>query len=166
PDPPRKVTTAQAPRVAEMLKGRKAGDVIAKLDFDPYERSLNFVATHLLLNELNETAVRQSLRQSHAYVAHDWLCDATGFAFLVERNGKRIGVMGDEVAFVKGLKLRLAVPVAGTIKLFRNGQVLQELSSDKLDFPVTESGVYRAEIWLRVDGEQRPWIYANPIFVK
>ncbi len=165
PDPPRKITTAQAPRIAEMLKGRQAGDIIAKLDLDPYERSLSFVATHILLNELNESSVRQALRQGHAYVAHDWLCDATGFAFIAERNDKRIGVMGDEVKLEKGLKLRLAAPVAGTIKLFRDGKVIQEMISDKLNFALSEAGVYRAEIWLTVDGELRPWIYANPMRV-
>ena len=97
PDPPRKVTTAQVPRIAEMLKGHRPGDVIAKLDLDPYERSLNFVATHILLKEVNEPAVRQALRQGHAYVAHDWLCDATGFAFIAERNSKQAGVMGDDL---------------------------------------------------------------------
>ncbi len=163
PDPPRKITTKQAPRISEMLKGRKVGDVISKLDFDPYERSMTFVATHILLRELTEPAVRQALRQGHAYVAHDWLCDATGFAFIAERNGKRIGVMGDEVKLEKGLKLRLAAPVAGMIKLFRNGLVVQEANADKLDFAVTEAGIYRAEIWLTLDGEQRPWIYSNPI---
>lgn len=166
PDPPRKVTTKQAPRIVEMLQGRKVGDVISKLDFDPYERSLTFVATHVLLKELNETSVRQALRQGHAFVAHDWLCDATGFAFIAERNGKRIGVMGDEVKLEKGLKLRLAAPVAGTIKLFRNGQVVKEANADKMDFVVTEAGIYRAEVWLTLDGEQRPWIYANPIRVR
>lgn len=166
PDPPRKITTKQAPRIAEMLKGRKAGDVIAKLDFDPYERSMMFVATHVLLKELNEVSVRQALRQGHAFVAHDWLCDATGFAFIAERNGKRIGVMGDEVKLEKGLKLRLAAPVAGTIKLFRNGQVVQEANANKLDFAVNEAGIYRAEIWLTLDGERRPWIYSNPILVR
>src|SRR5262249_25555776 len=99
------------------------------------------------------------------YVAHDWLCDATGFAFVVERSGKRTGVMGDEVRFEKGLKLRLAAPVSGAIKLFRNGALIQEAMADKLDFAVKEFGVYRAEIWLKVDGEERPWIYANPIRV-
>lgn len=166
PDPPRKVTTAQAPRIAEMLKGRQAGETIAKLDLDPYERSLNFVATHILLNELNEPAVRQALRQGHAYVAHDWLCDATGFAFIAERNAKRIGGMGDALKLEKGLKLRLAAPVPGIIKLFRNGKVVQEATSDRLDFMVSEAGIYRAEIWLIVDGEQRPWIYSNPIHIK
>ncbi|MEK7831321.1 MAG: histidinol phosphatase [Acidobacteriota bacterium] len=166
PDPPRKITTKQAPRIAEMLKGRKPGDVISKLDFDPYERSLTFVATHILLKELNEAAVRQALRQGHAFVAHDWLCDATGFAFIVERSGKQIGVMGDEVKLEKGLKLRLAAPAAGTIKLFRNGQIVQEANADKLDFAVKETGIYRAEVWLTLDGEQRPWIYSNPIRIR
>jgi hypothetical protein len=165
PDPPRKVTVAQAPRIAEMLKGRKAGDQIARLDLDPYEISLRYVATHLLLNELNETAVRQALRQSHAYVAHDWLCDATGFAFTAERNGKRAGVMGDEVKLEKGLKVRLAAPIAGSIKLIRNGKLIQEATANTLEYTVNEAGVYRAEIWLKVDGEERPWIYANPIRV-
>jgi hypothetical protein len=124
------------------------------------------VATHVLLKELNEVSVRQALRQGHAFVAHDWLCDATGFAFIAERNGKRIGVMGDEVKLEKGLKLRLAAPVAGTIKLFRNGQVVQEANANKLDFAVNEAGIYRAEIWLTLDGERRPWIYSNPILVR
>ncbi len=166
PDPPRKITTKQAPRIIEMLKGRKVGDVISKLDFDPYERSMTFVATHILVDELKEPAVRQALRQGHAYVAHDWLCDATGFAFIAERNGKRIGVMGDEVKQEKGLKLRLVAPAAGTIKLFRNGQAVHEANADKLDFAVTEAGIYRAEVWLTLDGEQRPWIYSNPIRVR
>ncbi len=166
PDPPRKITTKQAPRIAEMLKDRKPGDVISKLDFDPYERSMTFVATHVLLKDLNEASVRQALRQGHAFVAHDWLCDATGFAFIAERGGKRIGVMGDKVKLEKGLKLRLATPVSGTIKLFRDGKVIREANADKLDFAMTEAGIYRAEVWLTLDGEQRPWIYSNPIMVR
>lgn len=166
PDPPRKITVAQAPGIAEMLKGRQPGEQIARLDLDPYERSLNFVATHLLLNQVTEPAVRQALRQGHAYVAHDWLCEATGFAFVAERAGKRIGVIGDELKFENGFKLRLDSPVAGTIKLFRDGQLIREVNSDRLDYLPTEQGVYRAEIWLTLDGEQRPWVYANPIILK
>jgi hypothetical protein len=162
-DPPRKVTAEQSPRIAEMLNGRSPGDTIAKLDFDPYDRSLRYVTTHILLRELNEAAVRQALKQSRAYVAHDWLCDPSGFAFLAEQNGKRAGVMGDEVKWAKGLRLRVAAPVAGHIKLIRDGTVIQESHSDTLDFDVGEAGVYRAEIWLELDGELRPWIYANPI---
>lgn len=162
---PRKVTIEQAPRVAEMLKNREPGEVIAKLDFDPYERSLRYVTTRLLMRGLNEGSVRQALRQSHAYVAHDWLCDPTGFAFIAESGGKRAGVMGDEVKLAKGMKLRLEAPVSGMIKLFLNGRMIIEIQSDKLSFAIDGPGVYRAEIWLELDGEMRPWIYANPIRV-
>jgi hypothetical protein len=162
-DPPRKITAKQNPRVAEMVKDREEGEVIAKLDLDPYERSLSYVSTHLLLRDFNEKSVRQALKQGHAYVAHDWLCDPTGFTFIAERTGKRRAIMGDEVKFERDLRLRLEAPSAGSIKLFRNGTVIRELKSDKLEFEVTEAGVYRAEVWLEIDGEQRPWIYANPI---
>jgi hypothetical protein len=164
-EPPRKVSTEQSPRVAEMLRNRAPGEVIARLDFDPYERSLRYVTTHLLMRNLNETSVRQALRQSHAYVAHDWLCDPTGFAFIVESDGKRVGVMGDEKKFERGMKLRLEAPVAGLIKLFLNGRVIHQGRSDRLSFSIDGPGVYRAEVWLEVGGEMRPWIYANPIRV-
>lgn len=164
-DATRRITVAQAPSIAALLAGRIVGDQIARLDLDPYERSLSYVTTHILAGELEEQAVRQALRQSRAYVAHDWLCDPTGFAFIAEKDRQRQGVMGDEVRLEPGLQLRLAAPVSGLIKLFRNGQVVHETKADKLDFAVREVGIYRAEIWLEIDSEQRPWIYANPIRV-
>ena len=164
-DPPRTLTTEQMPRVAEMINGRKAGDVIAKLDFDPYELSLNYLTTHILLPRLNENEVRAALKQAKAYVAHDWLCDPTGFAFILARQGRRIGVMGDEVKFENGLALKLATPVPGLIRLFRNGQKIEETLADKMDFIIKEPGIYRTEIWLEIDSEQRPWIYSNAIRV-
>jgi hypothetical protein len=162
-NPPRKITTEKAPRIAELLKDRSPGEVIAKLDLDPYERSLRYVTTHLLMRELNEDSVRQALRQSHAYVAHDWLCDPTGFAFVAETGGKRTGVMGDEAQMADGMKIRLEAPVPGIVKLFLDGRMVNESRSDRLSYAVDGPGVYRAEVWLEVDGEMRPWIYANPI---
>lgn len=162
-DKPRRITAAQSPGVAEMLRGRAPGETIAKLDMDPYDRSLGYVTTHIMLPELNEAAVRQALREGRAYVSHDWLCDPTGFAFVAERNGKRVGGMGDTLKQAGGLRLRLAAPAAGTIKLFRNGVAISEAQSDRMDLEVKEPGVYRAEIWLTLDGEMRPWIYSNAI---
>jgi len=164
-DPPRKVTVSQAPKIAPMLAGKKAGELIAKLDFDPYERSLSHVSTHILLRKLDETSVRSALSHGRAYVAHDWLCDPTGFKFIASRNGKLIGTMGDEVAGGSGLKLKVEAPVAGVVKLIHNGKLVIEKLTDTLEFEAGEPGIYRAEIWLQVDGEQRPWIYSNPIRV-
>jgi hypothetical protein len=164
-DPPRIFTSQQFPQIADMVKGRQPGEIIAKLDFDPYERSLSYVTTHILLSELDENSVRRALKNGRAYVSHDWLCDPTGFAFTIEKDGKRVGVIGDEVRFEKSLRIRLAAPVAGTIKLFRNGIMVRDMNSDSLDFEIAEAGIYRAEVWLEIDGEQRPWIYANPFRV-
>ena len=89
-----RVTADKVPGVAALVKGRKPGELIAKLDFDPYERSLRYVSTHILARELNEPAIREALKSGHAYVAHDWLCDSTGFAFVARAGGKGDWVMG------------------------------------------------------------------------
>ncbi|HST20732.1 MAG TPA: histidinol phosphatase [Blastocatellia bacterium] len=161
-----RVTTTQTAGVAELTRGRKAGDLVAKLDFDIYDRSLNYVNTHILMNKLDEATTRDALGKGHAYVAHDWLCPASGFAFIAEQQGKRIAVMGDEIKSGEGIKLRAATPFVCTLKLFHNGQIIKSAQSDHLEFAPQEKGVYRIEAWLELDGEQRPWIYSNPIYVR
>jgi len=161
-----RITADKAPGVAALVKGKKPGELIARLDFDPYERSLRYVSTHILAHELTEAAVRDALRNGHAYVAHDWLCDSTGFAFVALAGGKVKAVMGDEVKIGGALKLSTATPVKCTLKLIRNGEELQTANTNRLDFEIKASGVYRVEAWLEVDGEQRPWIYSNPIYVR
>ena len=165
PNESRRVNIKQAPQIAELLAGKQPGEQIAKLDFDPYERSMRYVNTHLLMREMNETSVRQALRAGHAYVAHDWLCDATGFVFAAEKAGnrKRLALQGDDLAMQQGVQLRVETPLPATLKLFRNGQLLQESTGATLTLPVREPGAYRVEAWLKIDGEQRPWIYANAI---
>ncbi|HLG17110.1 MAG TPA: histidinol phosphatase [Blastocatellia bacterium] len=161
-----RVTASQAPGVAELVRGRKPGELIARLDFDPYERSLTYVTTHVLAKELSEPAVRDALRRGHAYVAHDWLRDATGFAFVASRGGKLTGTMGDEVPAGGGLVLEAATPVACRLKLIRNGAVVKDVTGSRLDHRADGAGVYRVEAWLSIDGELRPWIYSNPIYVR
>lgn len=165
PNESRRVNVKQAPQIAELLLGKQPGEQIAKLDFDPYERSMRYVSTHILTRTLNEASVRQALQQGQAYVAHDWLCDATGFVFAAEQTGKRkpLVLQGEDLAWRKDLQLRVETPLPALLKLYRNGQVIQELKGASLIYAVREPGAYRVEAWLEVDGELRPWIYANPI---
>jgi hypothetical protein len=162
-----RVSSEQAPGVAAMVSGRKPGDIIAKLDFDPYERSFRYVSTHVLAGRLIEPQVREALRRGHAYVAHDWLCDPTGFAFIAEASGGKIaGVMGDEVARNPGLKIKAETPVACILKLFHNGEMITMKEGRLLEFEPETAGVYRIEAWLDAGGERRPWIYSNPIYIR
>jgi hypothetical protein len=172
-----RVTVSQSPGIGAMLKNRRAGELIAKLDFDPYERSLSYVTTHILTRSLSEDEVREALGSGRAYVSHDWLCDPTGFAFVGEfgpsaasagprRKKAAPVVMGGEVQLKKGLVLRAAAPVSCTLKVLRNGVEVKSVHSSDVEFRPMQSGVYRIEAWLTLDDEMRPWIYSNPIYVR
>jgi hypothetical protein len=161
-----KVTADQAPRLSELTHNRQPGEVIVTLDLDPYERNLSYVSTHILTRRLTEEAVRQALRQGHTYVAHNWLCDATGFAFIATRpESKPFAVMGDEFRFRPGATLMIEAPAEGVIRLFRNGAMIGETKGREMRQVISAPGTYRAEVWLEIDGELRPWIYASPIRV-
>ena len=74
--------------------------------------------------------------------------------------------MGDEIAFAKGMRLAAQFPVPARIRLLKDGQVIHEETQPFMDHAITGPGVYRVEGWLTLDGEERGWIYANPIYVR
>jgi hypothetical protein len=164
-----KTITADArPGIKEMTRGRKAGDVLARLDFDPYFRSFRNSSTHVLASKLEEPAIRSALKAGHAYVAHDWMCDGSGFRFeAVNAAGKRTAGMGDEVKLLDGLKLTAKLPLPAYIRLLCQGrEVAKTEGKAEFEYEVKNPGAYRIEAWLKLDGEWRPWIYANPLYVK
>jgi acetyl esterase/lipase len=135
------------------------------LDFDPYEVSFRNVSTHILARALTEQDIRDALVQGRAYVSHDWLADPSGFAFQSTSN---LGVfdMGDRMPFTGTARLSAQFPVAAKIRLFHNGKLVEERAATRLDYTARETGAYRVEAWLTVDGEERPWIYSNPIYLE
>lgn len=134
--------------------------------FDPYELNFRNMSTHVLVPELNETEVRKALRTGHCYVAHDWLCDPTGFAF-ASINNFGLFPMGDSAPFLMGMTRIVAyTPIPAHLKLIHNGEVVRDQTGTNMTFEVKEGGSYRLEAWLTVDGEERPWIYSNPIFIE
>jgi len=163
-DDMRKATAGSRPGIRELTKGHKPGEILARVDLDPYYRSFRNVTTHILAPELTEAAIRAALQQGHAFVSHDWMCDATGFSFLMSAPLRSI--MGDEVKLAPGQKLLARFPVACHIRLLRNGKVIADRESDQLEHTIPSPGVYRVEGWLKLDGEDRPWVYSNPIYVR
>jgi len=105
-DDMRSVSALLRPGIRELTRGHQPGDIVARLDLDPYHRSFHNVCTHILAPELTEPAIREALRHGHAYVCHDWMCDPTGFQFEwvpadAAPSGSRQG-MGDEVKIATG----------------------------------------------------------------
>ncbi len=164
----RKITAGLRPGIRELTRGHQPGDIVARLDLDPYYRSFRNVSTHVLVDHLDETAIRAALKAGHAYVAHDWMCDATGFEFSARAgNGPPAANMGDEVMWLPGLQFTAKLPVRAHVRLLRNGEeIARPAGETNFVFAVKEPGVYRLEAWLKLDDELRPWIYSNPIYVR
>jgi acetyl esterase/lipase len=135
----------------------------AKLFLDPYTVAFRNTTTHILARELSEAALHTSLKEGRAYVAHDWLCDPSGFAFWAVNN---LGVyeMGDTIPMTGTTRLEVRTPAPAHIKVFFDGKLLAEGRESQLTTKAPGPGVARVEAWLDVDGESRPWIYSNAIF--
>ena len=134
------------------------------VQFDPYEVAFRNLSTHILATELTEPAIRRGLQEGRAYIAHDWLCDPEGFYFWAASN---LGVfdMGDSIPLERATRLEVRLPVAGHVRFIQDGKLVHEADGTEVKFEAKTPGAYRVEATLRVDGEDRPWIYSNPIFV-
>lgn len=161
----RKVRVSLRPTLRPMLAGKPDGAIVARLDFDPYERSFRNVCTHVLAREQTEPALRAAVKAGRAYVSHDWMGDPSGFDFRVVGAGA-VGTMGEERPWAPGQRLEVRSPLPATIRLIRDGQVEAVSQGEALDHPVTRAGVYRVELWLPIGGELRPWLYSNPLFLR
>jgi hypothetical protein len=165
----RKIPATLAPGIKELIAGKKPGDIVASIDLDPYHRSFANSSTHVFAKNLSEDALRLSLRQGRAYVSHDWICDPAGFwVDLQNKSGESVGTIGDQISLrtEKQLKLKITLPVAGWVRLIRNGSVENEMKNhDEISFDISKPGVYRIEVFQLLDGEARGWIYANPVYI-
>ncbi|MBL9137676.1 MAG: hypothetical protein JNK85_17525 [Verrucomicrobiales bacterium] len=170
-DKKQRVSALLRPGIRELTRGRQPGDVLVRLDFDPYARAFRCVATHVLAPELTEASLRDALRAGRAYVAHDWMADPTGFRFEIGERSRRgdptLGIFGSEIEYREGLELRAEFPVrCSRIRLLRNGAPIAVGRGESFTHRLTTPGVYRIEGWLMLDGEERCWLFGNPIYLR
>jgi hypothetical protein len=149
-----------------------AGNRVIGVHLDPYERTFSIVRNHVLIEKekpLTEETLLASLASGHCYIAFDIFGDATGFSFTADNNQER-RIMGDEIALLGGVRLIVTTPVRSRVLLIKDGQVIRDEDGDaRKEFPVSERGVYRVEIYLTQLGslvKDKPWIISNPIYVR
>jgi len=148
-----------------MPKDAKVGAVLFQARLDPYECSLRHVGTHLLMKELTTESVWDALNSGRAFVAFDWIADATGFDLAAETAGKR-HEMGSRLRLATDLRLSGRAPLLGQWKLFRNGKLLAEANGPTYEARLVEPGIYRIELWLEVAGQPQIWVLSNPFYVE
>jgi hypothetical protein len=142
----------------------KVGDVLFQIRLDPYENSLRHVGTHLLMPELSREAVWEALREGRAFVAFDWIADATGFQ-LEMRTENELYEMGSHLKLADGLAIHGQSPHPGHWKLIQDGKVLSDSTGDAFERRITAPGIYRVEVSLNLVGEERTWVLSNPFYV-
>ncbi|MDD4339672.1 MAG: CehA/McbA family metallohydrolase [Syntrophales bacterium] len=138
----------------------------------PFRRAFQLIRTHLLTErpltghaEQDIPLLCGALRNGRAYIALEAHREAKGFSFSVTGTGGTAS-LGDECRLDGSSKLRVRLPDRGRIRVIRNGRMWQEAAGTALDRPLREPGCYRVEVWRRVLGRHRPWIYSNPIYVR
>ncbi|MBI4343919.1 MAG: PHP domain-containing protein [Candidatus Omnitrophica bacterium] len=132
--------------------------------FAPYDVMFRMARTHVLIpgKPLTVEAVYDALRRGHAYFAMELLAEAKGFSFLAQRGSEVAGIMGDEVAWRPNLTLKIWLPTAAHLTLFKDGQATAWTTGQTWEVPVAEAGVYRVE----AARHGKPWIVSNPIYVR
>lgn len=143
----------------------QVGDVVFRMQLDPYENSLRHVGTHVLASDQTRDAISEALDRGRAFVAFDWIADARSFDWTAEQGTSRFE-MGSTVPLAAGLKLVGRAPLPGHWRIFRSGKLVLESDGASVEFPVTEAGHHRAELWLDLAGERTPWVLSNPIYVR
>jgi len=141
------------------------GDVVFKLQLDPYRQSLRHVGTHVLAKELSRDAIQEGLVKGRAFVAFDWIADSRGFDFAAH-DGTGRHEMGSHVALAGKPALAGRAPLPGRWKVFNRGKLVHEADGDSFSFTPAAVGNHRVELWLDVAGRPLPWVLSNPIYVE
>jgi hypothetical protein len=149
-----------------------SGHTLIGLRLDPYETSFRLVRLHVLTpadRAFDTSTLLQAVAAGHCFIGFDLFADTSGFSFRAE-TPRETKIQGDEISLQKETRLKVNTPVPSRIVLLKDGNtVLDESGVSSKEFPVSERGVYRVEVYLPELGApvgEQPWIISNPIYVR
>ncbi|TFG92527.1 MAG: hypothetical protein E4H15_03495 [Syntrophobacterales bacterium] len=138
----------------------------------PFRKAFRFIRTHLLLdNPLKGEAKRdakallKALEQGRAYIAMEYFLDARGFSLTLSDADREV-TMGDEFSLQGDAVLRVMAPEKGKIRIIKDGDMCAEAVEKDISYTVSQRGIYRVEVYAKIWGKYRPWIFSNPVYVK
>jgi hypothetical protein len=137
----------------------------------PYEYLFQAVNTHLLLSEPLDRDVdqarlqiRDALKMGHCFVCYDLLGPSRGFTFTAA-NGSNQAIMGDTLILQDDIAtLSVSSPQSAQLRLLQDGQVIAQTKGKGLEWQTNAPGIYRVEAYRRFWGQQRGWVFTNPIY--
>jgi hypothetical protein len=155
---------------AHAIKFQKA---ILKRTVFPYEFHFSAINNHLLVEEglsgslaLDKAVIYEALRRGSSFIGYDLPAPTRGFRFVIDDDDNEYQP-GDVFTMKDGATARVNLPENANIRFIHNGKVISEQkNTNRLTCSITQPGVYRVECSLYFLGEERGWVYSNPIYVK
>lgn len=142
-----------------------------EVEIFPYKVLFKSIHTHILLDEELKKAdsaksvnkakwlIYNALKEGRSFVANDYHGDSKGFRFYAE-DGKKLYRMGDCFSPKNKVILKVILPgLDGSIRLIRNGKIVEIVEGLNADFSVSDAGAYRIEVFRN----KNAWIYSNHI---
>jgi hypothetical protein len=139
----------------------------------PYEYHFKSVNTHILVPEglsgdliRDQRTVMHAFRSGHAFVGYDLPASTRGFRFSAQGKNENV-IMGDEIELNDGITMQIKLPAPGHCVLIKDGEIFKTFMGRSIYTQIiNQCGVYRVESYINFLGEERGWIYSNPIYVK
>ena len=139
----------------------------------PYEFHFKTVNTHTFIPEPltgdvanDKKMIYEAMAKGNCFVGYDLPESTRGFTFRA-KGFEHSAIMGDEIPAKGGVTLRMHTPSKANIHLIKDGKVIAKwLNQQNCTYSVTQSGVYRVEVYRNYLGKKRGWIYSNPIYVR
>ena len=142
---------------------------------DPYELVFRILNTHVLIDEQVlalpvshfPQAICSALRQGRCYLGFSLLCDASGFQFYAAdaQSGTPLAMMGEVWKHLPRPQLVVRLPRTGVIEIIKNGVPEIRTIGSELEYTPSGPGVYRVDVFLKLQRRWRPWIISNPIYL-
>jgi hypothetical protein len=138
----------------------------------PFQTAFRLVLTHVLLTRpfsgeraADEAALLEALCAGRAYVCLEALASGRGFEFFALMEEIALH-MGDEVPLCGQAEFVVRLPRSAHIRLLRDGRPEVAVYGRELHHVARRPGVWRVECRLSRGGIWRPWLYANPIYLR
>ena len=139
----------------------------------PYPYHFRAVNTHVLVPKpLSGEAIEDSrlileaIAQGHVFVGYDLPAPSRGFRFTAQ-GMEKTACMGDEIVSQTGVTFQIKLPFKTVCVLLKDGKIVRTWRNrETCTYIATETGVYRAEVYIQFAGRQRGWIFSNPIYFR
>ena len=137
----------------------------------PYRYLFRTANNYLLLDEplskdpaKAKIQIYNALRHGRSYIVNNLIGTAQGFSFTAINQDQQYQI-GDTVPLkdITGMQIKCPHQFRGrlTLRVIRNGQLLDEIPRCNVTLRLYDPGVYRLEVYCN----KKPWIFTNPIYI-